>query len=686
MRTALERIMNERTMSSETRDAIQGPAAAERLQLALDAGAIVGTWVWEMPGRFTADERFARSFGLPPELCRTGIGLDQVTSSIHPADRAQVEAAIREAIARGGSYRYEYRVLQHDGVYRWVEAIGRVELDGDGRARRFPGIVLDIETRRAAQAERDRVSALLRTFTEVVPGVVYAKDREGRMLVANRGTTELIGKPPEFYLGKTDMEFLEDKAQARVIMATDRRVLESGIAEQIEEDVALPDGTQATWLSTKKPLLSETGEIIGLVGLSVDVSARKRAEAAVQELNRTLEQKVATAINERERAHEALRQAQKMEAVGQLTGGLAHDFNNLLTAISGSLEMLQTRITQGKFNAIDRYVNAAQGAAKRAAALTHRLLAFSRRQTLDPKSTDINRLIFDMEDLIRRTVGPQVHIEVVGAGGLWSTLIDQNQLENALLNLCINARDALPDGGRITIETANKWLDDRSSAERELPVGQYVTLSVTDNGTGMAPSVVQRAFDPFFTTKPLGEGTGLGLSMIYGFVRQSGGQVRIYSEVGKGTTVSLYLPRDIGAKDLGAAQSMRTVGGLAGAGEVVLVVDDEPTIRMLVAEVLEEFGYAWIEAGDGPTAIKVIQSAAKIDLLITDVGLPGGVNGRQLADAARTTRNGLKVLFITGYAENAVVGNGHLEPGMHVLTKPFSIEVLAQRIRAILSA
>jgi CheY-like chemotaxis protein len=374
-----------------------------------------------------------------------------------------------------------------------------------------------------------------------------------------------------------------------------------------------------------------------------------------------------------------------MEAVGQLTGGIAHDFNNLLTGIGGSLQMIQTRTAQGRMDVVDRYVAAAQSAVKRAAALTHRLLAFSRRQTLDPKPININRLIAGMEELIQRTVGPSVHMEVVGAGGLWPTLVDPNQLENALLNLCINARDAMPDGGRLTIETANKWLDERAAKERELTPGQYVSLCVTDTGTGMTPDVVARAFDPFFTTKPLGMGTGLGLSMIYGFVRQTGGQVRIYTEIGKGTTMCLYLPRHESEAGADEEISPDHPSGASGDGQVVLVIDDEPTIRMLIAEVLEEQGYSTIEASDGPSGMRVLQSPARIDLLITDVGLPGGMNGRQIADAARELRRDLKVLFITGYAENALVGNGHLEPGMQVVTKPFALEALARRIRDMLA-
>jgi signal transduction histidine kinase/CheY-like chemotaxis protein len=412
----------------------------------------------------------------------------------------------------------------------------------------------------------------------------------------------------------------------------------------------------------------------------------RKGESALRELAQDLERRVEERTRDLVAAEEALRQSQKMEAVGQLTGGLAHDFNNLLTGISGSLQLLQTRLSQGRVHDLERYINAADGAARRAASLTQRLLAFSRRQTLDPKPTNINRLIAELEELIRRTVGPGIHVEVVGAAGLWTALVDRNQLENAILNLCINARDAMPDGGRLTIETANKWLDERAARERELAPGQYLSLCVTDTGTGMTAEVIKRAFDPFFTTKPLGQGTGLGLSMIYGFARQSGGQVRIYSELGKGTTMCLYLPRHHGrgedehaAQDWGAPQR-------AAEGETVLVVDDEPTVRMLVAEVLQELGYTAIEVADGSAGLQVLRSDQRIDLLITDVGLPGAINGRQVADGARAVRPDLKVLFITGYAENAVVGNGHLEPGMQVLAKPFPMEALATRIKDLMAS
>jgi signal transduction histidine kinase len=383
-------------------------------------------------------------------------------------------------------------------------------------------------------------------------------------------------------------------------------------------------------------------------------------------------------------AEDALRQAQKMEAVGQLTGGIAHDFNNLLAGITGSLELLSTRIGQGRLTDLDRYISTAQGAAARAAALTHRLLAFARRQTLDPRPTDVSRLIAGMEDLIRRTVGPAIVVDVAGSTGPRTVLVDANQLESALLNLCINARDAMPDGGRISIETSSQRLDERMAREWGMQAGHFVSVCVTDTGMGMSPEVAARAFDPFFTTKPIGQGTGLGLSMIYGFVQQSGGQVRICSEPGRGTRMCLYLPCHDGPE-----ARVEEVAELAGApraeqGETVLVVDDEPTLRMLVTEVLEDLGYTAIKAADGTAGLEVLRSDTRLDLLVTDVGLPGGINGRQLADAARQARPGLRVLFITGYAESTVLSHGHLEPGMQVLVKPFTMETLASRIKAML--
>ena len=392
---------------------------------------------------------------------------------------------------------------------------------------------------------------------------------------------------------------------------------------------------------------------------------------------------------DRGRVEEALRQSMKMEAVGQLTGGLAHDFNNLLASISGSLQLMAKRVTQGRPAEIGRYMDAAMTSVERAAALTHRLLAFSRRQTLDPKPTAVNTLIGGMRDLLSRTVGPGIKIEIKLAPELWQTLCDPNQLENALLNLTINARDAMPDGGQVMIETSNCVLADwrgppTDNLSGRVPNGEYVALFVTDTGSGMPPTVIERAFDPFFTTKPIGQGTGLGLSMIYGFVQQSGGHVLLRSAVGQGATVAIYLPRYQGAEEGHRVMEPAAPLPQAEPGVVVLLVEDEPAVRLVMADILSDNGYTVLEADTGQAAMRHIQSPARIDLLLTDVGLPGGMNGRQLADAARHHRARLKVLFVTGYDEQAALASGLMEPGMAIMTKPFNIDLFSEKIRTVM--
>jgi signal transduction histidine kinase len=417
-------------------------------------------------------------------------------------------------------------------------------------------------------------------------------------------------------------------------------------------------------------------------GLENEVQDRTRelraAEVELRELNEGLESEVQERTQALVAAEDALRQSQKMEAVGQLTGGLAHDFNNMLTGIIGNLELLQARIAQGRISEIGRYIVAAQDAAQRAAALTHRLLAFARRQPLDTKPSDINRIVHGMEDMLRRTLGEQVQLQTMLTGDLWPALTDVNQFENAILNLAINARDAMPDGGRLTIETRNTELDvDYARRHSDVAVGEYVAISVSDTGTGMSPEVVERALDPFFTTKPIGLGTGLGLSMIYGFAKQSRGHLRIYSEEGRGTTIRLYLARAY--TDLDLSSVIEAVNPPRGEGETILVVEDDAAVRLLITAVLEELGYKYLEASGAAQAMAILGTGTRIDLLLTDVGLPI-MNGRQLAEFARESRPEMKVLFVTGYAENAAVRGGFLDRGMDMLTKPFALNELGLKI------
>ena len=474
-------------------------------------------------------------------------------------------------------------------------------------------------------------------YDEINPATLrlYGKTRDE---VIGRTTTEVLGEKTAHELNKYLLESARDGAQHRYVRKQNNTTLEA--------------------IAT--PIPTEPGKPQRLVVTAHDITDQQNLESQ-------------------------LRQAQKMEAVGQLTGGLAHDFNNLLAGIMGSLELLSTKVEQGKISEVERYLSVALNASKRAASLTHRLLAFSRRQTLDAKVVNINRLITGMAELIRRTVGPAIDVEVVGASDLWMTSVDVGQLESALLNLCINARDAMPAGGRITIETCNRWIDSSMARKHDMTVGQYISMCVSDTGSGMTPDVAARAFDPFFTTKPTGMGTGLGLSMVYGFAKQSGGHVRIYSELAQGTMVCVYLPRLTNASgvDEGLPMPDQTSTTTSATG-TILVVDDEASLRMIMSDVLIGLGYDVLEAQDGASALRILDSDVRLDLLVTDVGLPGGMNGRQVADAAKVRRSELKVLFVTGYAENAAIGNGFVGEGMQVLTKPFPIDEFIRRIKSML--
>lgn len=456
------------------------------------------------------------------------------------------------------------------------------------------------------------------------------------------------------------------------------------------------DGLYRWFLCRALPIRDDQGNITYWLGTSTDITAQVSAEDALRELNESLERRVAertrelaeinerlqVEISERAQAEEALRHAQKMDAIGQLTGGIAHDFNNMLTGVLGALDLIQRRAAAGRVSEIDRYIEAAMTSANRAAALTHRLLAFARRQSLDPRPVDVNQMVTSMEELVRRTIGESIELEIDLNSALSLTNTDEHQLENALLNLVINARDAMADGGRLLIQTEVIHIAVLHDA---LSPGNYVRLSVQDTGTGMSTEVIARAFDPFFTTKPIGQGTGLGLSMVYGFINQTGGQVQIDSVEGRGTRIDLYLPCHFESSHRPQATDEDGTTPRAGQGERVLVVEDEPDVRMLVVDVLRELGYSVEVAADGASALPFLHDTARIDLLVTDVGLPG-MNGRQLAEIARQQRPDLRVLFMTGYARNAQVRGDFLEKGMDMLTKPFSIDDLAQRVRGLIEA
>src|ERR1700676_4979857 len=492
----------------------------------------------------------------------------------------------------------------------------------------------------------------------VTQDLLVIVDRNGVWRTVNPAWTRTFGWSEAELLNRTS-EWLEHPDDGGLTRMDVGHLIQGNLTVRFESRFRHKDGSYG-WLSwTGVPDQDR------IFAVARDVTAEK---AATERLKAT---------------EEALRQSQKMEAVGQLTGGIAHDFNNLLTGIVGSLDLLQTRLNQGRTDNVARYINAAMTSANRAAALTHRLLAFARRQPLIPKGVDVNQLVVSLEDLLRRTIGEAIDLEIAASDDLWWTLCDPNQLESALLNLAINARDAMPDGGKLTVTTANARLDSVTADTPALSPGDYICIDVTDTGVGMSAEVAARALDPFFTTKPIGQGTGLGLSMIYGFARQSNGHVTITSRLGQGTSVKLYLPRHQGDSAAELASTVRAAEH-AATGETVLVVEDEPVVRGVILEILHDQGYRTLEAADGPSGLRILRKDKRIDLLITDVGLPG-MNGRQLADQARETRPDLKILFITGYAESVAIADGFLQPGMEMITKPFELDVLSRRIRAMIS-
>ena len=463
--------------------------------------------------------------------------------------------------------------------------------------------------------------------------------------------------------------------------------------------IVRPSDNSLAWIEAHSlNFYDAEGRPARVVGVNVDITERKRSLVQLRAFTESLEQAVKERTREleaeneaRKKVEESLRQAQKMEAVGQLTGGIAHDFNNLLTIVLGGLDTIgrQLRLLPSSppTERIGRAREMALEGSKRAATLTNRLLAFSRRQPLDPVVLDPNKLIASVSELLHRTLGETIALETVLSIGVWRVHADANQLENSLLNLALNARDAMPGGGKMTIETANCFLDESYVSGISEPVepGQFVLIAVADTGSGISKETLNHVFEPFFTTKEVGNGTGLGLSQVYGFVRQSSGHIRIYSEIGQGTTVKLYLPRHLGEAPVVKAERQQLSPHTLGK-ERILVVEDDAALRAFTVEALKELGYSVIEAGHAAAALEIINTPTEVDLLFTDIVMPGGMNGRELADAAGLLLPHMKVLFTTGYTRNAVVHHGRLDPGVHLLAKPFTFDDLAHKVRSLLDA
>ncbi len=590
------------------------------------------------------------------------------TTLIHPDDLEASRDTWLEALANGTPYEDELRIRRHDGEYRWHLARGLPIYGDDGLLLRWIGANTDIHDQKIAEeALRELNETLERRVAErtVQRDRVWRNSRDllcvvnidGTLRSVNPAWTDVLGYARDELEGRSFLDFVwpDDFSLSR----SEHDKAANGNLTNFENRFRHRDGSPR-WISWHT-----YAEPDAIYAYGRHITAEKEQTEALRH------------------AEEQLRHAQKMEAIGQLTGGLAHDFNNILTGIIGSLELMLGRLTQGKTDSLARYCMAAMGSAQRAASLTHRLLAFARRQPLDPKQVDSNRLLLSMEDLLRRTLGPLYDLRLRFDKELWVTRCDPYQLENAVLNIVINARDAMPDGGFLTIETLNgDFAEPCSATPHDVPAGQYVMIRITDTGPGMTPEVLRRAVEPFFTTKPQGQGTGLGLSMVYGFARQSEGYLDIASEPGRGVCMTLYLPKSYNAADQSPGPELAHELSTSPAARV-LVVEDEALVRELIVEALLEMGCEVVQAPDGPAGLRAVRSKQRFEVMISDIGLPG-MNGRQLAEQALQLYPSLKILLITGYAENATLADGFLKPGMNLMTKPFAVSALRRRVADML--
>jgi len=626
-------------------------------------------WVTNAEGIEFANRAYLEFAGRPVEDI-VGAGW---TRFVHPDDLSAILARRIDAWQDKAPYQFEARFRRADGAWRLMHASCNPREAGPGGFIGYVGLATDITEQRAAEERLRESEARYRIALSAGSLGAWSWDAASDVVTLSDEAAALFGVPagPLAKWAELAKLIVPDDAErtARAIATS----LESRSDYSVEYRVVRPEGEQI-WVNTvARPICDAEGRITGMIGAVGDVTARRAAETKLRELNETLEQRVAEEIERRGAAEEALRQAQKMETLGQLTGGVAHDFNNLLQIVRGNLEILVRNLPE-EAERLRRATDNALRGTDRAAILTQRLLAFSRRQPLAPKPLDLNKLVANMSDLLHRTLGETVAVETRLIGGLWRIEADPNQLENSILNLAVNARDAMDGGGKLLIETENAQRDD----------GQFVVLKVTDDGSGMDAATVERAFEPFFTTKDVGKGTGLGLSMVYGFVKQSGGDVRILSEPGRGTSVQMYFPRlPASAAQAEGEEDAAPVPSALGK-ERILVCEDDEDVRAYSIEVLRELGYDVVEAADGAAALALLEKGEAVDLLFTDVVLPGGLTGEMVAKRARALRPDLPVLFTTGYARKAISRNGRLDPDIELIAKPFTYGELAARVRDLL--
>ena len=620
--------------------------------------AQMGNWDWNLAdGDIDWSDEIYRIFGLPQG--HAAPPLDDTLSRIHPDDRAHVRAAMERCMSEdGGTASWNYRIFRPDGTMRYLTAQAEATFGASGKPVRVSGTVQDVTERREAELATRRTETFLDLIVQNIPAMLFVKDAEElRFITMNRTGETLLGISREELIGKNDRDFFPAE-QAEGFISKDKAVLEARKPQLIaEETIQTRHQGQRLLRTVKVPVFDEEDRPLYLLGFSTDITEQKQLELQ-------------------------FRQAQKMETVGHLTGGVAHDFNNVLMAMQLNLEVVEERL-RGDPEAAE-CLRVALNAVNRGAELTARLLAFSRRQPLQPRVVNINLLVREMMRLLHRTLEEDLDVETVLGAGVWSIEVDGSQLENALINLAVNARDAMPEGGKLTIETANTRLDDDYARELDdVRPGQYVMIAVSDTGAGMTPEVMERAFDPFFTTKDVGKGSGLGLSMVYGFVKQSGGHVKLYSEPGEGTTVKLYFPRVLAAATTEAGD---IVPAVQPGNEVVLLVEDDPNVRLSVVRSLETFGYRVHPVESGPDAIAIVKDGLRPALLLADVVLPRGMSGSEVSAAITRLAPGCRTLYMSGYTDNAIVHHGRLDPGVVLISKPFTRQALAAKIREVLDA